>query len=300
MHPPTEASPPAELSAGMRIKTLAQFAYPQHLLSGLMYAATRVRFRPWKNWQIRWFTARYGVNLSESVRRELHEFPDFNSFFTRALHSEARPIEGNEAAVSAPADGVISEFGDIDSDTLVQAKGRTYSVSQLLGHDQHSAAEFAGGRFLTIYLAPHNYHRVHMPLAGRLREMVHIPGRRFSVNAASTQLVPNLLARNERVVSIFDTEAGAMAIVLVGAFWVGCIDQVWTGTVTPPRKRKIARWRYGGSDLPAVALQRGEEMGRFNMGSTVVTLFSTPNLDWRAELQCGAPVRYGESIARWA
>ena len=299
MHPSTEAASPAELSTGTRIKTLAQFAYPQHLLSGLMYAATRVRFRPWKNWQIRWFTARYGVNLSESVRRELHEFPDFNSFFTRALHPGARPIEGDETVVSAPADGMISEFGDIDSGTLMQAKGRTYSVSRLIGHNHRAAAEFEGGRFLTIYLAPHNYHRVHMPLAGRLREMVHIPGRLFSVNAASTQLVPNLLARNERVVSIFDTEAGAMAIVLVGAFWVGCIDQVWAGTVTPPRKREIAHWRYGGSDLPAVALQRGEEMGHFNMGSTVVALFSNADLSWRAELQPGGTVRYGEGVARW-
>ena len=282
----------------MQVTTFAQFAYPQHLLSAVMHAATRIRFRPWKNWQIRWFTRKYGVDLSESVLTESVQFPDFNSFFTRALHAWARPISADDGVVVAPADGVVSELGEIDGDTLVQAKGQTYSLSRLLGHAPPGTTGFEGGRFITIYLAPHNYHRVHMPLSGRLREMVHVPGRLFSVNQASTRLVPNLLARNERVASVFDTEAGSMALVLVGALWVGCVDQVWAGTVTPPRARSVTRWRYDGRQEPAVELARAEEMGRFNMGSTVVALFQSPRLTWRADLEVGSTVKYGESIAR--
>ena len=276
---------------------LPQYVLPHHFLSRLMYAATRVRFEPWKNWQIRWFVRRYRVDVSETVHADPEAYPDFNSFFTRALRAEARPLHPDPGAVVSPADGAVGQLGDIRDDCLVQAKGRYYSLARLLGNERVERTAFDGGKFITIYLAPHNYHRVHMPLRGTLCEMVHVPGRLFSVSAASTRLVSNLFARNERVASLFDTDRGPMAVVMVGALFVGSIEHPWSGVVTPAGGRGVGRWRYERPAARQIALERGQEMGRFNMGSTVVALFSDPRMRWRPGLSEGSQVKVGEQIA---
>ena len=261
-----------------------------------MHHATRVRFRPWKNWQIRWFIRRYHVDMSEALMPDPAAYPDFNSFFTRALRPGIRPLPRDRGAVVSPADGRVSQFGSIRDDTLMQAKGLHYSLSRLLGGNADRGSEFEGGRFLTIYLAPGDYHRVHMPLAGSLRKMVHVPGRLFSVGARSTVRVPNLFARNERVVSIFDHEFGPVAIVLIGALCVGGIEQVWSGLVTPPRGHRIEVHDYR-SGPESVTLGQADEMGRFNMGSTVVVLFGpTLRLEWASGLEPGHSLKVGERI----
>jgi phosphatidylserine decarboxylase len=273
-----------------------QYALPHHLLSALMHRATRLRLNAWKGWQMRWFIRRYAVDMSEAAEPDANRYPDFNAFFTRALRAGARPLGDEPGALSSPADGMLSEFGTIREDILVQAKGQHYTTTALLGGRSDLAARFEGGAFATVYLSPRDYHRVHMPLDGRLLEMVHVPGRLFSVSLATTRLVPSLFARNERVVSVFETGQGLMAVALGGAVFVGSIEQVWSGVVTPPRARAVTCTRYDGEDAP-IALERGAEMGRFNMGSTVIVLLEAPGLRWRQGLAPGTPTRYGETLA---
>ena len=282
---------------GARVGVLSQFLCPQHLLSAMMHHATRVRFRPWKSRQIRWFIRHYGVDMSEAASSDPAHYPDFNRFFTRALRPGARPFDEAEDAVVSPADGRVGQFGRVRGDVLVQAKGLRYSLSRLLGGAGDKGAEFEGGAFVTIYLAPYNYHRVHMPLTGTLREMVHVPGRLFSVGTQSTRLIPNLFTRNERVVSRFDHALGPIAIVLVGALCVGGIEQVWSGPVTPPRGRRIGVHDYRSRPEP-LTLEKAHEMGRFNVGSTVVALFGpTLRLEWASGVAPGSTTRVGERIA---
>ena len=262
-----------------------------------MYLATRIRFRPWKNWQIRWFVRRYGVDLAEARFGNAEDYHDFNSFFTRELRAGARPVDNKDGGVSSPSDGVITQMGTITCDTPVEAKGHGYSHHDLLGGDSALSEEFVGGKFITIYLAPRNYHRVHMPLPGTLREMVRVPGRLLSVNPRAVSLIPDLLTRNERVVSIFDTAYGPIAIAMVGALFVGSIDQIWAGTVRSEPDRQVSRRRYDRPAGPAVALDRAQELGRFNMGSTVVALFANQSIQWRTDLLPGGSVRMGEHVA---
>ena len=278
-------------------KVLLQYVYPQRLLCALMHRATRVRFRPFKNWQIRWFVRRYGVDLSEAMLSDGTRYPDFNSFFTRALRPETRPVDDAGDALVSPADGTVGHFGNIRGDLLIQAKGLEYSLARLLGTPGRGCAEFEGGDFMTIYLAPGNYHRVHMPLDGVLRRTVHVPGRLFSVGAETTRRIPNLFTRNERVVSIFDNERGPVAIVMVGALFVGGIQQAWGSPDTWPRRREIGVWDYGSRSM-APSFGKAEEMGRFNMGSTVVALFGPSlRIEWAPDLRPGQGIRFGERIA---
>ena len=286
-----------DVSVGVGEEAFDLFGYPQRLLSALMYHATRVRFRPWKNWQIRWFIRRYHVDMSEAMFPDPASYPDFNSFFTRALRPGIRPLPRDQRVVVSPADGRVSQFGSIRDDTLTQVKGLYYSLSRLLGGNAGTGSEFDGGKFVTVYLAPGDYHRVHMPLAGSLRKMVHVPGRLFSVGERTTGRVPSLFARNERVVSIFDHDLGPVAIVLIGALCVGGIEQVWSGLVTPPRGRHVEVHDYrSGPD--SFTLGQADEMGRFNMGSTVVVLFGpTLRLEWAPGLALGSSLKVGERIA---
>lgn len=281
----------------MHIRTAAMRALPHHLLSALMRHATRVRLPIWKNWQIRWFIRRYGVDMSIAHVPDPLLFEDFNTFFTRALRRGARPICEGATELACPADGTLSEFGAIARDTMLQAKGRTYSLTQLLGGEAPRAAAFQGGHFATVYLSPRDYHRVHMPLAGTLREMVHVPGRLFSVNQASVRDVPCLFTRNERVVSIFDTALGPMAVVLVGAVFVGSIEQVWAGEVAPARGPGPRVHRYPVTGSGSVTLDKGAEMGRFNMGSTVIVVLPPGPITWRARLAPGDRAQVGEALA---
>ena len=286
----------APASRGEFAHAVIQHLLPHTLLTALMYYSTRWSFRPWKNWQIRWFTARYGVDTAEAVHADADAYPHFNAFFTRALRPGRRPLGGDDASVASPADGTISAIGDIQSGTLLQAKGQRYSLLTLLGDDRERAAPFEGGCFATLYLSPKDYHRVHMPTAARLREMVYIPGRLFSVNFATARSVPRLFTRNERLLCLFETALGPMAVILVGAMLVSGMETVWSGPVAPPHGRPMQSWRYQGED--ALHLARGEEMGRFNTGSTVIVLFAKNRIAWMDGLGSGTAVRMGQELAR--
>ncbi|PMR73835.1 archaetidylserine decarboxylase [Billgrantia endophytica] len=247
---------------------LIQYPVPHHLLSRLVGKLAECR-QPWlKNALIRAFIKRFKVDMREAVEPDPTAYATFNDFFTRKLKPDARPLgEG----LLCPADGTLSQFGAIEADRLLQAKGHRFSMADLLGGDEEAARRYRGGSYANIYLSPRDYHRVHMPLGGSLTEMVYVPGRLFSVNAATTDHVPNLFARNERLVCHFDTEHGRMVVVLVGAMIVAAIETVWAGQITP-LSGQVQRIRF---DTP-VRLERGEEMGRFKLGSTVVMAFAGP------------------------
>ncbi len=273
---------------------LLQYLLPHHLLSWLMYLITRSEWKPLKDRIIRTVIRLYKVDMGQALHPDPAHYPSFNAFFTRPLRPDARPPARDSNAVLCPADGTLSQAGDIRDGEIFQAKGHRYSLEELLGERSTWWERFNGGRFATIYLSPRDYHRVHIPLGGRLKRMIHVPGRLFSVNPVTTRLVPRLFARNERVVCLFDTDIGPMAVILVGAIFVASIDTVWAGTVAPAYRR-VRRVDYDGKPEP-VSLQRGEEMGRFNMGSTVVLLFGPNAVEWLESLQPGVPVRMGESL----
>jgi phosphatidylserine decarboxylase len=267
-----------------------QHVLPQHALSRLVLRATRVRVPWFKNWLIRGFLRLYSIDMAEAAQPDPLGYASFNEFFTRALRPGARSVAADARQIACPVDGTISEAGKIEGDTLLQAKDRHYSLQELLAA-RDWARHFEGGSFATIYLAPFNYHRVHMPIQGRLRETVYVPGRLFSVNAATASLVPRLFARNERVLTLFDTPFGEFALILVGALNVGSIATVWAGDITPAKRRVITA-------LPPqqVPLEKGAEMGRFNMGSTVILLFQKDRARWNDALRAGVTVRLGQSL----
>lgn len=274
------------------ITTLPQYILPHHPLSRLMGLLTHSELPAWKNFYIKQIIRHYQVNIEEAADTDINSYRSFNEFFTRALKPEARPINKQAGALVSPADGVISQAGKIAAGDIIQAKGKNYTVIDLLGGDQERAKPFNAGQFATIYLSPKDYHRLHMPVAGTLKEMVHIPGRLFSVNAATTNSVPRLFARNERVACLFDTAAGPMALVLVGAIFVASIETVWHGVVTPPTEKNILTWQYTGSKAPRLKL--GEEMGRFNMGSTIIMLFPDKKIAWDKKFITGTNVKLGQ------
>lgn len=258
-----------------KLFSLIQYPLPHHLISRLAGVLAECR-TPWlKNLMIEQFIRIYDVDMSQAREPDPHTYSCFNEFFTRAMRDDARPI--GDGMVS-PTDGVLSQSGRIEHGTLIQAKGQAYSLTSLLGGDTQRAEPFRNGSFATIYLSPRDYHRVHMPLHGTLREMAYVPGRLFSVNLATAANVPGLFARNERLVCIFDTEFGPMAMVLVGAMIVAAIETVWAGQITP-KSGLVQTTRY---DEP-ITLAKGAEMGRFKLGSTVILCFSRP-VDFREDL----------------
>jgi phosphatidylserine decarboxylase len=275
------------------LKSLPLYPLPHHAVSRLTFWLTRIR-TPWfKNLLIRAFSAHFAVDWSEALYQRPEDYVHFNDFFTRALRDGARPIEADATAVICPADGHISQIGAIDEDAVFQAKGHQFSVTTLLGGDSSRAQQFRNGSFATVYLSPRDYHRVHMPLTGRLRETVYVPGRLFSVAPHTTRTVPGLFARNERLVSMFDTDAGPMAMVLVGAINVAAIETVWAGLVTPPPRKQI---EVKNHQEAGITLERGAEMGRFNMGSTVILLFADKRVDWQQGLRAEQPVQMGQRL----
>lgn len=271
-----------------------QYVLPHHLLSRLVHALTRIRLAPVKHFEIGLFSLLADVDWDEARHSAVNSYAHFNDFFTRELKPGARPLDPDPGALLCPADGRISQCGRATSDRLLQAKGRSYSVRALLANDP-AAAEFLNGFFHVIYLSPRNYHRVHMPMDGRLQRMIHVPGRLFSVSPSTVRQVPNLFARNERVVSLFETSHGPMAIVLVGAMLVSSIETVWAGTITPPRGRRVSVGDWSRRDI---VLKKGQEMGRFNMGSTVIVLLPAGAVSSLAELGPGDTVRMGEKLGR--
>ncbi|MGE8668364.1 MAG: archaetidylserine decarboxylase [Achromobacter mucicolens] len=274
----------------------SQYLAPHHLVSRFFGYASDCREPAVKNWMISRFVRKYGVNMSEALQEDPLAYDCFNDFFTRALKDGARPLDEEPGAVVCPADGAISQMGAIEQGRIFQAKGHSYGLADLLGGDTERAAPFQGGQFATIYLSPKDYHRVHMPVAGTLREMIHVPGRLFSVNPLTARNVPRLFARNERVVCIFDTEHGPMAVVLVGAMIVASIETVWAGLVTP-YKRRIKSVRYDAAARAPIHLEKGAEMGRFKLGSTAIVLFGPGKIRWADTPSVLGPVRMGELLA---
>nr|WP_288454197.1 archaetidylserine decarboxylase [uncultured Pseudomonas sp.] len=280
-----------------RLFILSQHLIPHHLLSRLIGCAAQCRAAWFKNRLIGWFAKQYQVDMSEAQVEDLNAYEHFNAFFTRALKEGARPLDNTPGAVLCPADGAISQLGRIEHGRVFQAKGHSYSVTELLGGDSERAAPFMGGDFATVYLSPKDYHRVHMPLAGTLREMIYVPGRLFSVNQTTAENVPELFARNERVVCLFDTERGPMAVVLVGAMIVASIETVWAGLITPP-KRELKTVRYDEAARGPVNLEKGAELGRFKLGSTAIVLFGPEQVKWAEELGANSPVRMGQLLGQ--
>ncbi|OZI74909.1 archaetidylserine decarboxylase [Bordetella genomosp. 12] len=274
----------------------SQYLAPHHLVSRAMGALADSRAPELKNAMISRFVRRYQVNMSEALVEDPRAYASFNDFFTRALKPDARPLDDDPANIVSPADGAISQLGPIQAGRIFQAKGHSFGLSALLGGDDARAAPFEGGDFATIYLSPRDYHRVHMPVTGTLREMVHIPGRLFSVNPLTASHVPELFARNERVACIFDTEHGPMALVLVGAMIVASIETTWAGLVTP-HKRQTRSVRYDSPAREPITLARGAEMGRFRLGSTVVVLFGPRRIRWLDTPSVRGPIRMGETLA---
>jgi phosphatidylserine decarboxylase len=266
---------------------------PQHLLAAGMHRLARAP-TPWlKDLMIRQVARRYRVDVGEAAEADLTAYPSFNAFFTRALKDGVRPITGG--AIVSPADGTISQIRAIRGEKLVQAKGHDFTLSALLAGDRRRSQVFRDGAFVTVYLAPRDYHRVHMPFAGVLDEMVFVPGRLFSVSDATAQLVPGLFARNERVVCYFDTALGPLAVVLVGAIFVGSIETVWHGEVRGQRGQPT-KWQY--RNPPRRSFAAGDEIGRFNMGSTVIVLLPPGAAEWGADLKPGEHVRMGQALGR--
>ncbi len=254
-----------------------QYCLPQHLLSRLTGRLAHCRWTWLKNLLIQFFIKRYHVDMSIAEDPDATHYAHFNAFFTRALKSGIRPVDNSQNIIVSPVDGCVSQVGKIQAGRIFQAKNFYFSLVELLGGSEARALPFWNGHFATLYLAPKDYHRVHMPYSGNLEEMVYIPGRLFSVNQQSAENIPGIFSRNERVVTLFNTPGGPMAIILVGAIIVASIEAVWAGVVTPGRQRQMKNWRYAGSDIQ---LLKGDEMGRFQLGSTVIVLMADPHMRW--------------------
>ncbi|WP_410473401.1 archaetidylserine decarboxylase [Guyparkeria sp. TX1] len=287
-------SPSNNVKWQSRLWARIQYVLPHHLISGLVFRVTRWR-APWTEWLIQRFVKAFGVNLGEAAKTDPADYPTFNAFFTRSLAEGVRPIEGEAHEWISPVDGRISQIGHIQSGNIFQAKGRAYTATELLGGDKSLAEPFKDGSFATLYLSPSDYHRIHMPVTGTLREMIHVPGRLFSVSTGTVAEVPRLFARNERLVCLFDTDDGPMAMVLVGAINVSAIETVWAGLVTPSPQRQIGRWSYGGDTGLSIRLERGAEMGRFNMGSTVI-LLTAKGVEFDTAWQAEMPIKLGQRL----
>ena len=277
----------------MTFNVLLQYILPHRALSRLVYRATRWTFAPWKNWLIGSIVRNYAVDMSEAAQPDARAYPHFNAFFTRALRPDARLADADPAAVLSPADGRISQTGRIVEGHIFQAKGHSYTAAELLGGDEAAAAPYRDGSFINVYLSPRDYHRVHMPLHGTLRETVHVPGRIFSVAPFAVAAIPRLFARNERLVCHFDGEHGPFAVVLVGALLVSSVSTVWDGLVIPPYASSIRRKSFAGQHI---TLERCAELGRFNMGSTVIVLLPAGRAALDDGLQPQQAVRVGQRL----
>jgi phosphatidylserine decarboxylase len=275
-----------------RAAVALQYLLPKQAITSLAGLVAGWRAGALTTSLIRWFVRRYGVDMSEAANPDPASYATFNDFFTRALQPQVRPLA--DAGWLCPVDGAISQFGAIAGERIFQAKGHDYSATELLGGDATLAAQFHGGSFATLYLAPKDYHRIHMPCDGRLQRMVHVPGALFSVNPTTARGVPRLFARNERVVCVFDGEQGPWVLVLVGATIVGSMATVWHGVVNPPRPGVVREWSYADQHI---RLARGAEMGRFLLGSTVVLLFPPGPLRFNSAWAPGAAVRMGQAMA---
>lgn len=277
------------------IKSAAVYALPHHAVSRLIYKATRVK-SSYVPTAITKFSKVFGVNLSEAINPNPNSYSTFNEFFTRPIKPELRPIAVGDNVLCSPVDGAISQIKEITDDRIFQAKGHSYSATELLGGDKELAKPFINGKFTTIYLSPKDYHRIHIPLDGKLEKQIYIPGRLYSVAPFTVKTLNGIFARNERVVALFNTDYGKMAMVLVGAINVAAIETTWDGLVTPPTDKKISIKDYNNQ---TISLKKGEEMGRFNMGSTVILLFENKALKWNYRFSEGMPIKLGEELGKF-
>ena len=273
------------------IKVLPQYVIPQHFLTSLVYRISRCRWPPLKNSLIKTFIKLFKVDMRSALEPEPARYDSFNDFFARKLVATARPIASAQHSVISPVDGTVSQVGDIRQQGIIQAKGKSYTLEHLLVADELTA-QFSDGKFATLYLSPKDYHRVHLALAGKLVRMIYVPGRLFAVNAHTVKVVNAVFARNERVISVFATDAGQMAVIMVGALLVGSMETVWAGQITPAKNRVILDKHYSTPNL-----KQGEEMGRFNMGSTVILLFPRNSIRWLPDLITGKTILMGQKIA---
>ena len=275
-----------------RLPVLPQYLFPKQAMTTFAGFVANGRWGRVTTGIIRWFVGHYGVNMEEAANPDIGSYATFNEFFTRALRPGARPLA--DADFICPVDGAISQFGAIDDDRIIQAKKHNYSTAALVGGDRDLAAHFQHGSFATLYLSPKDYHRVHMPCAGQLTRMIFVPGTLFSVNPVTARGVPELFARNERAVCVFDTEHGPFVLVLVGATIVGSMETVWHGVINPPGTRDVREWHYQPGDW---VFEKGDEMGRFSLGSTIVMLFPKERLVFNPEWAPEREVRLGEAMA---
>lgn len=279
-----------------RLFATIQWFTPTRLLSHAMHHVAGSRRRWLKRFLIRAFCRFYKINLADAAITDPREYPSFNAFFTRALRADARPVAEQADTLVSPVDGRFGACGEITAGRLLQTKGATYTVADLL-RDDNAAAPFLGGSYATIYLAPNNYHRVHMPIAGTLQATHYLPGRLFGVNPRSVRSIPRLFTRNERLACHFDTAVGPMAVVLVSAFCVGGIETVWSGPVTPPHLHRNARDDFAVSGPDRIELEQAAELGRFNLGSTIILLFGAGTLEWHERTRSGRAVQLGQALA---
>ncbi|MEZ7831173.1 MAG: archaetidylserine decarboxylase [Gammaproteobacteria bacterium] len=281
-----------------RLFIFFQYLLPHHLLSrGVGILAQNHLLR---KLFIRTFIKRYKVDLSQAKIQDVEKFENFNAFFTRELQADARPLPTAQGAIVCPADGAVSQLGDIADGNLLQAKGKHYSCQSLLAGDAQMAALFQSGKFATIYLSPSDYHRVHMPMAGILKKTIYVPGKLFSVNQTTAESVPNLFARNERLVCLFTTAAGPMAVILVGAMIVAGIDTVWAGEVCPMAGKRDIQITDYSNQIPAVQLPLGGELGRFRLGSTAIVLFQHGAMKFESSLEATSSVAMGQLLGQVA
>ena len=277
-----------------QLKIISQYLTPQHAVS---IAAGKLADskKPWiKKTFIEKFAKAYNIDMSNAIEPNLANYACFNDFFTRAIDPQSRPIDADNNSFCSPVDGAMSQFGKIENGRIIQAKNHDFSALEILGGDAKRAASFENGEFCTIYLAPKDYHRIHMPCDGKLTAMSHVPGQLFSVNPLTAANVPKLFARNERVVSYFDTEFGKMALVAVGATIVGSVETIWAGTVTPPSRKEVRHWDYAGDE--SIEIKKGAEMGRFKLGSTVVLLMENAPWQWADNVALEGDLRLGEKL----
>jgi len=278
------------------LKIALQYITPKHLLSRLVGTLAAAQAGVMTTAMIKLFIKQYKVDMSEALDSDPESYSSFNAFFTRQLKTDVRSICQDKKQLALPVDGAVSQLGDIVHDAIFQAKGHNYSLTTLLGGKPELARPFLDGKFATIYLSPKDYHRIHMPIGGQLTDMLYVPGELFSVSPLTAERVPGLFARNERVVAIFDTEIGKMAMVLVGATIVASIETTWAGTVTPPVGKNVQHWQYPAQGDNAVFIKKGDEMGLFKLGSTIVACFEADMIDF-SDLSAGDVTRLGDVFA---
>ena len=275
------------------IKSFPLYCLPQHGLTSIVYKLTRIENKFWKNTLINVFIKLFKVDMEQAIWSSADHYPSFNAFFTRSLKPDARHWHKDKQSILSPVDGAISQIGKINKDILIQAKGLDYSLARLLANDE-SVERFYDGHFTTLYLSPKDYHRIHMPLSGQLIRTIYVPGDLFSVNTASVKTIDSLFARNERFISLFDTHVGLVAQIMVGAMFVGSMETVFAGQITPCEKREIVSKDYSNSGN--IVLNQADEFGHFNMGSTVILLFEKDKISWKEDFAENDSIQVGQHI----